>query len=195
MAAFEAHYEVSAPGDLWLFGWVDDEQQTVRYGLAVPGMLSYFIYGDMDHPVTGLNSFPKDERPPVNLVFQAYHAMVGIGTLLILISWLGLYFLWRKKLWQKRWYLYVLVFSVMLPQAANQLGWFSAEVGRQPWVVYGLLKTSEGISPSVKGGEVMTSIILFGLVYIMLFVLFVYLLNEKIQHGPEDESTIEGHRA
>lgn len=195
MAAFEAHYEASAPGDLWLFGWVDDEQQSVRYGLAVPGMLSYFIYGDMDHSVTGLNSFPRDERPPVNLVFQAYHAMVGIGTLLILVSWLGLYFLWRKRLWQKRWYLYVLVFSVMLPQAANQLGWFSAEVGRQPWVVYGLLKTSEGISPSVKGGEVMTSIILFGLVYIMLFVLFVYLLNEKIQHGPEDQSTIKGHRA
>lgn len=195
LAAFEAHYDASAPADLWLFGWVDDESQIVKYGIKAPGMLSYLIYGDFDHPVTGLNHFPEDERPPVNLVFQSYHAMVGIGMLLILLSWLGLFLLWRRKLWNARWYLYALVGSVMLPQAANQLGWFSAEVGRQPWVVYGLLKTSEGLSPTVKPGEIMTSIILFGVIYLLLFALFLYLLNEKIQHGPDDDTITEGHRA
>jgi cytochrome d ubiquinol oxidase subunit I len=195
MAAFEGHYDASAPAPMWLFGWVDDENQMVTSGVKIPGMLSYFIYGDASQPVIGLNHFPEDERPPVNLVFQTYHAMVAIGMALILIAWLGLLYWWRKSLWEKRWYLYLLVGSVLLPQAANQLGWFSAEVGRQPWVVYGLLKTSQGLSPTVKAGEVMTSIIFFGIVYLMLFVLFIYLLNEKIQHGPEDGEFAERRRA
>ncbi len=195
MAAFEGHFEASAPADMWLFGLVDEENQEVNLGIKIPGMLSYLIHGDATAPVTGLNQFPEDERPPVNLVFQSYHAMVAIGMLLILISWLGLFYWLRQSLWEKRWYLFVLVFSVFLPQAANQLGWFSAEVGRQPWVVYGLLKTSEGLSPTVKAGEVMTSIIFFGLIYLLLFILFIYLLNEKIQHGPEDELVVERQRA
>ncbi|MCM2272165.1 MAG: cytochrome ubiquinol oxidase subunit I [candidate division Zixibacteria bacterium] len=195
MAAFEGHFEASAPADMWLFGLVDEENQKVNLGIKLPGMLSYLIHGDATAPVTGLDQFPEDERPPVNLVFQSYHAMVAIGMLLILISWLGLYYWIRRSLWDKRWYLFVLVFSVFLPQAANQLGWFSAEVGRQPWVVYGLLKTADGLSPTVKAGEVMTSIIFFGLIYLLLFILFIYLLNEKIQHGPEDDVVVERQRA
>ncbi len=93
MAAFEGHFEVSAPADMWLFGLVDEENQKVNLGIKIPGMLSYLIHGDATAPVTGLNQFPEDERPPVNLVFQSYHAMVAIGMLLILISWLGLYLL------------------------------------------------------------------------------------------------------
>ena len=195
MAAFEGHYAASAPADMWLFGWVDDENQRVNFGVKMPGMLSYFIHGDAGKPVIGLNHFPPDERPPVNLVFQTYHAMVAIGIALIVISCLGVLYWWRRSLWEKRWYLYLLVFSVMLPQAANQFGWFSAEVGRQPWVVYGLLKTADGLSPTVKAGEVLTSIILFGIVYLMLFILFISLLNEKIQHGPENFESAERKRA
>lgn len=194
MAAFEAHYEQSAPADLYLLGWVDENTEEA-FGIKVPGMLSFLIHGDADTPVTGLRAFPTGEWPSVNLVFQTYHAMVGIGMLLILIAWAGIFFWWRGTLWDKRWFLVVLVFSVLLPQAANQLGWFSAEVGRQPWVVYGLMKTSDGLSPTVTSGQVLGSIIMFGVVYLLLFALFIYLLNEKIQHGPEDGTVVERRRA
>jgi cytochrome d ubiquinol oxidase subunit I len=98
--------------------------------------------------------------------------------------------LWRGKLWEQRWLLRVFVLAVIGPYLANQAGWVAAEVGRQPWVVYGLLKTSDAVSPSVKGGEVLTSIVLFGIAYLALFALWIYVLNEKIQHGPEDPDTL-----
>jgi cytochrome d ubiquinol oxidase subunit I len=185
LAAFEAHYDSSAVAPLYLFGWVDDEKQTVKYGIAIPGLLSYLIYGDFDQPVTGLNAFPEEDRPPVNLVFQTYHLMVAIGFALIGISLVGLLLLWRGTLSRTKWYLYILVFSVLLPQMANQLGWISAEVGRQPWIVYHLLRTSDALSKVVSAGQIWFSLILFSLIYTLLFVLFLYLLNEKIKHGPE----------
>jgi cytochrome d ubiquinol oxidase subunit I len=185
LAAFEGHYESSASAPLYLFGWVDDGQQKVRFGIAIPKLLSFMIYGDFNHPVTGLNAFDPKDRPPVNLVFQSYHLMVAIGFMLIFISLLGLFLWWRGKLTRIRWYLYILVFSVLLPQAANQLGWISAEVGRQPWIVYNLLRTSDALSKVVDAGQVWFSLILFIVIYGLLFLLFIYLLNEKIKHGPE----------
>ena len=111
--------------------------------------------------------------------------MVAIGFALIGISLLGVFLWWRKKLLSAKWYLYILIFSVLLPQAANQLGWISAEVGRQPWIVYGLLRTSESLSKAVEAGQIWFSLILFLLIYSLLFVLFIFLLNEKIKKGPE----------
>jgi cytochrome bd ubiquinol oxidase subunit I len=196
LAAFEAHYEESAPADLYLFGWVDENNEKVQMGAKIPGFLSFLVHYDFNKPVTGLRAFPPDKRPPVNFVFQTYHAMVAIGMALILVSLLGLFFWWRKNIFNMRWYLWVLVFSVLGPQLANQLGWFSAEVGRQPYIVYNLLKTSDALSKSVTSGEVITSLVMFGIIYMFLFALFIYLLNEKIQHGPlEDDKIAEGHRA
>ncbi len=189
LAAMEAQYE-TGPGDLYLIGWVDQESQEV-YGIKIPGMLSYLIYGDTETHVAGLNSFPEDERPTkVNVVFQAYHLMVAIGMTLIAISILGMFFWWRGELYEKKWYLYLLVGAVILPQIANQVGWVTAEVGRQPWIVYGLLKTSDGISTSVDAGQILFSLIMFILIYALLFTLFIFLLDRKIKHGPEgvDES-------
>jgi cytochrome d ubiquinol oxidase subunit I len=114
--------------------------------------------------------------------------MVGLGMLLILIAVVGVIAWWRSWLVERRWLLWVFVFSVLAPQAANQLGWFSAEVGRQPWIVYGLLRTEEALSKSVSSAEVVTSLVLFGGIYLLLGTLFVYLLNEKITHGPDDSS-------
>ncbi len=196
MAAFEAHYPASAPGDYHLFGVVDEKEQTVKYGISVPGLLSFLLSGDPSRPVVGLNAFPEDERPPVQIVFQTYHFMVIIGMGLIGLSLLGMFLWWRKKLFDFRWLLWLFVISVLGPQFANQLGWFSAEVGRQPYIVYGLLKTKDAFSTSVSSQEVITSLILFGIVYLLLFILFIYLLNEKIQHGPDEEDLgTEGHRA
>ncbi len=185
LAAFEGRYETRAHAPLTLFGWVDEGNERLRFSVEVPGLLSWLVYGETAKPVAGLREFKPEDRPPVNFVFQTYHAMVAIGLGLIGLSWLGVLCWWRGTLFEKRWLLWLLVFSVLGPQLANQLGWFSAEVGRQPWIVYGLLRTSDGLSKVVTADLVVTSLILFTLVYALLFAVFVYLLNDKIQHGPD----------
>ncbi len=195
LAAFEGHYPAEAPADLYLFGWVDEENEKVT-GIKIPGFLSLLVHRDRSAPVTGLKAFKLEDRPPVNIVFQSYHVMVGAGMALILISLAGLFFWLRGTLFEKRWFLWVFVLSVLLPQIGNQLGWISAEVGRQPWVVYGLLRTKDAISVSVDSGQIMLSLVMFSLLNLLLFVLFIYLLNEKIRHGPEEgEEVTKGHPA
>ena len=190
LAAMEAVFDDQTNAQLYLFGWVNEDKQEVSFSIAIPGMLSYLIGFDIDTKVTGLNSFKEEDRPPVNIVFQAYHLMIAIGMALILLSLLGVYLWARGTLFKQKWLMWIFVFSVLLPQIANQVGWITAEVGRQPWIVYGLLRTSEGLSKSVEIGQVWFSLILFTLIYIGLFILFIYLLNEKIQHGPEDVDSI-----
>ena len=190
LAALEGHYPANEPAGLYLFGWVNEEKKET-YGIQIPGMLSFLVYWGFDEPVTGLEAFPEDERPPVNIVFQSYHIMVAIGFLLIFLSFLGIFALWKGFLMKSALLLKVLILSVLLPQIANQAGWMSAEIGRQPWVVYGLLKTSEAYSPSVSAGEVLTSIILFSLVYLAMFGLFLFILLDKIKKGPATDSSRE----
>ncbi len=185
LATMEGHFDSLSPASLYLMGWVNKEKQEVS-GISIPGGLSYLIHGDFEASVQGLNAFPKEERPTqVNAIFQFYHAMVAIGLTLIGLSGLGLRMLYRKRLFDKKWLLTVFVWAVLLPQMANQFGWFSAEMGRQPWIVYGLLKTSEALSKAVTAQHVLFSLILFTVVYTLLFLLFIYLLNKKIVHGPE----------
>ncbi len=188
LATMEGHFEALAPADMYLFGWVDKEEQKVT-GLKIPGGLSFLLEYDFDAPVTGLNAFAEEDRPSqINAVFQFYHIMVSIGMFLILVTLYACYLWWRGKLFEKRWLLWVFVFTAFLPQIANQVGWFTAEMGRQPWVVYGLLRTSDAFSQAVTANQVLFSLILFMLVYTLLFLLFVYLLNKKIKHGPYDDS-------
>jgi cytochrome d ubiquinol oxidase subunit I len=111
-----------------------------------------------------------------------------------LLAFLGLWALWTRRWEDAPWWNRILVFSVFLPQVANQAGWFAAEMGRQPWVVYGLLRTKDAFSPTVGAGEVLFSLILFTLVYALLFALFIYLLNKKIKKGPSDEGYLIDHR-
>lgn len=127
----------------------------------------------------------------MNTIFQMYHIMIAIGITLIALT---LYASWqwkRGKLFDKRWLMVVFAWAVFLPQIANQAGWFTAEMGRQPWVVYGLLKTSDALSRTVSANQIIFSLILFTLVYITLFILFLYLLNKKIKYGPVDYGTKE----
>ena len=187
LAAFEGHYEASAPADLYLFGYVNEKEERVNFGVAIPKMLSWLVHGDVNHPVTGLRSFVPADRPPINFVFQTYHGMVAIGFGLIGLSLLGLFLLWRNQLFENRWILRIMVLSVLGPQIANQLGWFSAEVGRQPWIVYGLLRTSDALSKTVQANMVLASLILFTFVYVLLFSVFIFLLDQKIKHGPDED--------
>ncbi len=191
LAAFEAHYDSSGVGDMYLWGWVDEEKQEVIGGLKIPGMLSFLTHWDWEAPITGLNAFPEDERPPVNVVFQTYHIMVAIGMAIIAIAFLGILLWITGKLFKAKWYWVILIFSILLPHAANQLGWASAEIGRQPWIVYGLLRTSDAVSKSVTYGEVLFSLILFTLIYLLLLFLFLFLLDRKIKHGPDAVEEIQ----
>jgi cytochrome d ubiquinol oxidase subunit I len=167
-----------------------DEQNQKVVGVQIPGLLSFLAHDNLHSVVTGLDKFPPQDRPPVGASFFFFHGMVTIGMALILIAALGALFSWRKVLHQKRWMLWILVFSVLGPEIANQLGWFAAEVGRQPWIVYGLMRTPEGLSAVVKANTVLTSLILFTFIYFLLFAVFIYLLNDKIQHGPHDDDLI-----
>mgnify|MGYP000939265956 CR=1 FL=1 len=203
LAAFEGLYETTTNAPLVLFGWVDEKNESV-HGPAIPGMLSYLTHGDASKPVIGLNEFPPEDRPPVQRVFQLYHLMVGIGFAMIGLAVGGAFFCWRGILFEKRWMLWLPVFSVLGPQIANQAGWFAAEMGRQPWIVYGLMRTSEGLSAVVTANAVLGSLVLFTFIYLLLFAVFVYLLNDKIQHGPDEADlkptgklagSLGGHRA
>ena len=185
LAAFEGLYNTTSNAPLTLVGWVDEKNEKV-IGLQCPWLLSLLTHHNLHSPVTGLNDFPVQDRPPVEASFLFFHGMVAIGFALIAIAALGCFYLWRKVLLQKRWMLWVLVFSVLGPQIANQLGWFAAEVGRQPWIVYGLLRTPEGLSAVVKANAVLTSLILFTVIYFLLFAVFIYLLNDKIRNGPDE---------
>ncbi|QEC69883.1 cytochrome ubiquinol oxidase subunit I [Panacibacter ginsenosidivorans] len=195
LATIEGHFDSSASADMYLFGYIDTKNKTT-HGVAIPGGLSFLTHYDFNAPVAGLNAFKPQDRPPaLNIVFQSYHIMIAIGMLLIALTTFGFILLKKNKLFNKRWLMLVFAWSVFLPQIANQVGWYTAETGRQPWVVYGLLRTSDALSQAVTANQVVFSLILFTLVYALLFALFIFLLNRKIQHGPgyENDDESETH--
>ncbi len=186
LAAFEGHYHTGEGGTaMYLWGVPDDETKSVRYGVAIPRLLSFLVYDNLTTPVPGLDTVPRDEWPPINLSFQSYHLMVALGLYFIALTLLCTFFLWRGTLWEKRWLLWVCVFSVVGGFAANQLGWVAAEVGRQPWIVWGQLRTDAALSKVVTGRMVLSSILMFGVIYFLLFFVWVSVLHTKILKGPE----------
>ncbi len=189
-AAMEGHWEDGTPGDLTVVGWIDEAGGTT-HGLQLPGMTSWLLSGDTRAPVPGLSRAVPADRPPLQITFQAYHAMIGIGMSLIALSLLGCVLWMRGALWRTRPVLWCFVFAVFLPMAANELGWIAAEVGRQPWIVQGLMRTAQGVSPQLSGGQVIGSTTLFLVVYLLLFAVFVFVLDRKIRHGP-DEPDVSG---
>jgi cytochrome d ubiquinol oxidase subunit I len=191
LAALEGHYDSMAVADMFLLGYVDNKNQKVT-GIKIPGGLSFLTQYDFNKPVKGLNAFKPEERPTqVNTIFQFYHIMIAIGMFMIGLTVYASWLSFKNKLFEKRWLMWVFVWAVLAPQIANQTGWFAAEMGRQPWVVYGLLRTSDALSKTVTANQVVFSLVLFTVVYMLLLVLFLYLLNKKIQHGPVDYGTKE----
>jgi cytochrome d ubiquinol oxidase subunit I len=185
LAAFEGHFN-TGPGDMWLFGIPDEEARLVRMGIAIPGGLSFLLHEDFNAEVAGLDQIAPEDLPPVQIPFQAYHLMIALGMYFIGITLLASFFRWRGTLFDKRWLLWAFVFSIIGPYIANQAGWVAAEVGRQPWIVYGLLRTSDALSKAVSAEEVLASIVLFTIIYLFLFAIWLFIMNEKIKHGPEE---------
>ncbi|WP_339613591.1 cytochrome ubiquinol oxidase subunit I [uncultured Rubinisphaera sp.] len=201
LAAMEGIYETENSTGLYLFGWPDDETETVKYGIEIPGMLSFLVHDNFKTPVPGFDQLEETwGRPPVWITFQAYHLMIAIGMTFIGSTLLACWFWWRGTLFDQRWLLWYFVFAVILAFVANEAGWVAAEVGRQPWIVYpslvngeltGGLRTSEGLSEAVRAEQVLGSIIFFGIIYFLLFVLWITLLHQKISHGPEIDKAEE----
>ncbi len=190
LAAMEAIFETREHAPFALIGYVDMENETVK-GIAIPSLLSFLIYRDVKGAVTGLNAFPKEDWPNVPAVFYCYRTMIYSWGAMMLYACVGLV-LWRLgKLRTQKWYLWLTVFSVFFPYAANIAGWFTAELGRQPWVVYNVMRTSEGVSKVLHKDQVIGSIIMFVVIYALLGSLFVFLLNRKIHSGliEEEEET------
>lgn len=185
LAAFEGLYATQEASALSLFGIPNNETGEVDYEVAVPGLLSFMIHGDFTTPVTGLDQVAPEDRPPMHVPFYTYHIMIGLGMFFLALTTVAAFLRWRGALFEKRWLMWTFVFAVVLPYIANQTGWVAAEVGRQPWIVYGLLRTTEGFSEMVTANQVLGSIIMFGLIYAMLFAVWVVVLNGKIKHGPE----------
>ena len=207
MAAFEGQFETK-PGALNLVGWPDVDASRVRGEIALPGLLSFLIHGDSTKPVIGLDRVAREYWPPVAASFASYHLMVGIGMFFILLTVGAMMLRWRGTLFEQRWLLWVFVFAVIFAVAGNELGWASAELGRQPWVVHprvvtdaggefaldgtGLIQyhmdegllTSKAVSESVTSGQVLSSIIMFGVIYLLLLAIWVMVLNHKIRKGP-----------
>lgn len=195
LAAMEAHFETTDdPTGLYLFGWPDAEAKRVHFGLKLPYLLSLMVYDDPMKPVPAMDKIPPDQRPPVWLPFQMFHLMVGLGTLMIGVASISCWYWCRGSLHRQRRLLWVLVATPVAAMTANQAGWITAEVGRQPWIVYpsvqdGVemmgLRTADGLSESVTAEQVLSSIILFGVIYSLLFAVWIFVLNSKIQRGPE----------
>lgn len=189
-AAMEGHWE-TGPDPLAILGWVD-EASGRTYAIALPGGTSFLLDFRFDAPVRGLNTISRDLRPPVNWVFQAYHVMIALGGFLLGLSLLSSLLFWRRRLHTTRWVLWLLVPGPLYALAANLAGWWTAEIGRQPFIVSGILRTAQGVSPNVPAGAVLTSIGMFVVMYALLGALYVYLLNDKIQQGPEDRDPDPG---
>jgi len=186
LAAFEGIYKTQKGASLSLFGIVNSKEERVDYEIALPNMLSFLTTNDFNGEVKGLDQFPKKDWPNVAAVFQIYHLMLAMWAIMLVVASVAIYKWWRGTLFESKGFLWVVVFTALAPQIGNQAGWCAAEMGRYPWIVQGLLRISEGLSKSVTANQVLGSIIMFTIVYTFLFILFVYLLNEKFKHGPSD---------
>jgi cytochrome d ubiquinol oxidase subunit I len=192
LAAMESLWETTERAPVYMFAWPDpeNEENAVEIG-AVPGLLSFLVKHDINAEIPGLKAFPKDERPPVLITSFAFKAMVGLGTVFILLTIVGWFY--RNKLLENPLYLKIMVLAIPLPYIAIQAGWLVTEIGRQPWIVYGLVRTSDAASP-IATSQVAISLIPFILVYGILGAAGFYLMFRKAVKGPDlaDEKSVEG---
>lgn len=183
LAAFEGIYKTHERTQGYAFGWVDTKNEKV-YGLSAPSLLSLLVYRNLTTPVEGLDKAPKEEWPNVQVVFQIYHLMIMMWGAMFLTCSLGVFY-WIRKKPIPHLVLRLMIISVAFPQIANIAGWYSSCIGRQPWVVYKLLKTKDAFSPYLTQGQMIGSLTMFVVMYLLFFGLFLMLVDKKIKTGPD----------
>jgi len=201
LAAMEGLFETTAGAPLAIVGQPDVNQRKLDNPLVVPRMLSFLTYQRWMAEVKGLDAFPEDQWPSnLPLLYYSYHIMVGLGTIFIAVMAIAAWKLWRRRLFESRRLLWVIMLMLPFPFIANTAGWLTAEVGRQPWVIYGVMRTSAGASMNVSSGNAMFTLIGFMGIYGVLSILFLFLVRREIEHGPEPpeppaelEYAVKGH--
>ncbi len=190
MAAFEALWKTQKGAPMSIIGIPDEEKEVTHFEIAIPKLLSFMIDFDTEYEVKGLEAFPKDERPPVFLPYMSYHMMIGLGTLFALLAGLGILLIITQKIFESKKYLWLLVLASPLPLIGNEVGWIAAEVGRQPWAVYKVLKTADAASVVVPAGQILFTLIMFSVIYLLLFLIFLKIFFKIIQKGPEESGSV-----
>lgn len=185
LAAMEGLFKTEKGAPIAIVGQPNVAEQRLDNPILIPKALSFLTYNRWGAEVKGLDAYPRDQWPDnIPLLYFSYHIMVGLGTIFIAITLLAAFLLWRKRLYQARWMLWILMLSFPFPYIANTAGWMTAELGRQPWLVYGLMRTSEGFSPLVSAGNGWFTLLGFMGMYAVLSVIFLFLIWREIEHGP-----------
>jgi cytochrome d ubiquinol oxidase subunit I len=191
LAAMEALFASQPGAPLVILGQPDVNQRRIDNPLVIPEMLSVLTYRRWKAQVQGLDAFPPNLWPDnIPLLYYSYHIMVGLGTVFIAIMGVSAFLLWRGKLFDARWMLWILLLSLPFPYIANTAGWMTAELGRQPWLVYGLMRTADGYSKLVSAGNAMFTLLGFMGMYLVMGILFLFLIDHEIERGPAADSTV-----
>jgi len=184
-AAMEGLFRTERGAELVLIGQPDVERMKLDNPLEVPEVLSFLTHRRWKAEIRGLEAFPREEWPQnIPLLYYAYHIMVGLGTILLGALGLAFFLLWKGRLFEQRWMIWILMFLLPFPYIANTAGWVTAELGRQPWLVHGVLRTRDGVSAHVSAGNALFSLLGFMGLYSVLSALFLLLVARKIQKGP-----------
>ncbi len=192
-AAMEGLFESERGAGIVILGQPDMQNLRLDNPLVVPRVLSFLTYQSWTAEVRGLDSIPRDQWPDtIPLLYYSYHIMVGLGTIFVGIMVVAAFLLWRRKLFESRWALWVLMLAIPFPFIANTAGWFTTELGRQPWIAYGLLRTEDGVSPLVSSGNVLFTIMGFAGMYTIMGLLYIVLMVREVAHGPQSEEEMLG---
>lgn len=190
LAAMEGRWQSGNWAELNFIGQPDVRNRRLDNPIRMPGLLSFIAYGSFDSNVKGLSEFPPDTWPPnIELLYYSFHIMAGLGTLFIALMLLAAFMLWRKRLEKMRWLLWILMLAFPFPYIATTAGWMTAELGRQPWLVYGLMRTADGTSHLVHSGQTVFTALGFAGLFVVLGFLFLYLMLREINHGPVAHAT------
>jgi cytochrome d ubiquinol oxidase subunit I len=191
-AAMEGLFDTQRGAPMAIIGMPDTDTKRLLDPILIPDALSYLMYGAASAPVTGLNDIPVGDQPPVELVYYAYHIMVGLGTIFIALFVLSALALWRGRLFRSKALLWAVMLAMPFPYIANEAGWVVAEVGRQPWAVYGLLRTTAATSTNVSGGMTIFTLLGFMGLYLLVGALYALIVLRIVHQGPNAVTT-EAH--
>lgn len=186
LAAMEGRFESGPRAELNLIGQPNVAERRLDNPIRIPAVLSFIAYGTFSSDVTGLNDIPQDQWPTsIELLYYGFHIMVGLGTLFIALMGLSALMLWKRRLERARPLLWVLMLAFPFPFIATTAGWMTAELGRQPWLIYGLFRTAQGASPTVHAGSTVFTLLGFMGLYFVLGLLYLYLIGKEVSHGPQ----------